>query len=118
MLAAPQSLLFISSPQDSKQQKGESFTPPLLFRQISSVSSTLLDALSSLQVLVAMENPPLARNAVEAVVFGSKNGEGDGGEMAASETELRRVPSGPDPLHHHGSTPRKPDDRNNVPPNP
>ncbi|XP_057473895.1 protein CLAVATA 3 [Actinidia eriantha] len=39
----------------------------------------------------------------------SSNGGGYGyGDQSVEEWELRRVPSGPDPLHHNGANPKKP----------
>ncbi|KAL6976460.1 hypothetical protein U1Q18_025248 [Sarracenia purpurea var. burkii] len=33
---------------------------------------------------------------------------GHGGESLVEGSELRKVPSGPDPLHHNGGSPKKP----------
>lgn len=126
MLAAPESLRFVSFPENSRQQKGvPSFlygtfpkvtTMPLLLCLGTSESSPLSGVLSLLQVPVATETSPLARYTVKAVAGWSKKSDGDdGGVMVASESELRKVPSGPDPLHHHGSTPKNPDDQNKLP---
>ncbi|OWM69037.1 protein CLAVATA 3 [Punica granatum] len=81
----------------------------------ASTLSAPLTTVSIRKVLVAVEDPPLVSNAIGAVPGGIEKSEG-GGEMV--ESELRRVPSGPDPLHHHGSAPKKPDNRKSLPQTP
>ncbi|KAK4773606.1 hypothetical protein SAY87_028625 [Trapa incisa] len=73
--------------------------------------SASMETLGNRKVLVVKNTAPLAAT-------GSMMNDGAGDvvvEVPASESELRRVPSGPDPLHHHGSKPRNPDDQNKLP---
>ncbi|CAL5357231.1 unnamed protein product [Camellia sinensis] len=51
----------------------------------------------------------LSKSSPTNVHGSSKNRNGYGGEESMEEGwELRKVPSGPDPLHHNGGSPKKP----------